>query len=798
VTDNSRDHLYNLTEREIDVVELMAKAFSNREIGEQLDVSVETVRMHAKNIYAKLDVSGRQKASLRAIELGLIQPDVQSSESSTHLPLLPTQFVGRARELGELHHIIVNGIRLVTILGAGGMGKTHLALSYAHQHHVSYKDGAYFVPLDAVQSGTGIVSQIIEVLQINVSNKRSYEQQLVDYLADKQMLLVIDNWEHLLDSAGLISRMLRTAPDIVILATSREKLSLLGETVYRLQGLSMPLADDIESLHRSEAVQLLRQTAQTHLTDWDITEDNMRAVHQLCQLTDGMPLGIILAVSWIDVYPLEQIIREIRKNIDFLQTDIRNIPARHQSILSVFEWTWQLLSDDEQAVFMKLSVFRNGCSLDAIEAVTGASPHVLHALVSKALIYRLAQNRYDIHELLRQYGYQKLQQDQHIEYAVRDNHAQYYFDIADQMMTNELIGDIAEVELENVYVAWQWAVDSDNTEMLWQGVNTYGIIAYQLGNLIEMKGLYEYALARQPELDYDLRGALFFVIASINSYLQDFNSRDEALGQAYITFNGRDLSDLRLEVVYTHYHGVLATRLISWDVSLNALDKIIHELEQRYIQSNVVYLTMVIYAYSQRAHIMTRSPTYKPDTINVKDPALKALRLAKKIQHHAMIGLIASILGEQSLLIRRYDEAATYFRDADEAYRGLNSPYDHADALVIAGSNAYVIKDYDLARNYLKRALDLLVDFKHSPPMAFIIHIVAHWKITMGSPMEAISLIAYARHHFRDPYSNSYLSYILEGFNVIPTSDEEKIATERGQLMSFDEMVRELYAWLEE
>lgn len=341
MSQQSRSHLYSLTERETDVLNLMAQALANREIAEHLSVSVETVRMHAKNIYSKLGVSGRQKASLKARELGLIAGEAGSSDSvPNNLPLIPTQFIGRTQELAELHRIITDGARLVTILGAGGMGKTRLALRYAHHHLADYADGAYFVPLEAVQTDGGIVSQIIDVLQLTVSSKSSSEQQLIDHLADKTMLLVIDNWEHLLSGVGLVSRILEAVPNSVIIATSRERLSLMGETVYRLQGLSVPSAYNLDSMLESEAVQLLQQTAQTHLPNWEITEHNARAVQQLCELTDGMPLAIILAVSWIDVYPLEDIIREIQKNVDFLQTDFRNIPERHQSIRSVFEWTY--------------------------------------------------------------------------------------------------------------------------------------------------------------------------------------------------------------------------------------------------------------------------------------------------------------------------------------------------------------------------------------------------------------------------------------------------------------------------
>jgi len=777
----------------------MVQALSNREIADQLAVSVETVRMHAKNIYAKLGVSGRQKASIKAIELGLVQLDSEDSQPPpNNLPTIPTEFIGRTKELQELHTIIDDGARLVTVMGTGGMGKTRLSLAYAHEHLRDYEDGVYFVPLDAVQTVDGIIHEIIDALPLTASSKNSYEQQLLDYLSDKQMLLVIDNWEHLLEGAELVSLIIRNAPHVYVIATSREKLSLLGETVYRLGGLSVPDVSEIDQMMTSEAMQLLRQTARMHLPNWDITEANVDAVQDLCHLTDGMPLGIILAVSWIDVYPLEDIIREIQKNVDFLQTDMRNVPERHQSIRSVFEWTWQLLSDDEQAVFMKVSVFRNGCTLSAIEAVTGATSQILQSLVSKALIYRNSVNRFNIHELLRQFADSKLTQNRELEQDTYKRHVHYYADIAEQIMTNQMVADVAEVELENLYVGWRWAVDNGNTELLWRFVNTYGIIAYQLGCLVDMKVLYDYALEQQAVLERDLVGSLLFVSASIHTYLQDFDTRDDFLEQAKAIFADRALTDLRLEAVYTHYHGALAIRAVSWDTSVNQLNEIINALEKATEQQGRVHQTMQVYAYSQLAYAMTRNPNYEPNTVNVKRPALKALKLAKQIDHKGMIGFIASILGERAFVIRQFEQAKHYFEEADEAFASLNSPYDYGAGLVFAGMNAYVQGDFDLTRRYLRRALDLLVGFGNSPSMTFIIQLVAHWKNRASYEMESMQLILYSHHHARDSYTQTYLTYFLGEYQPTLSPEDLKVAQERAQMMSYDMVMRELYAWLEE
>ena len=652
---HNKAHLYKLTDRETEVVTLMAQALSNREIAEELGIGIESVRMHAKNLYSKLDVSGRQKASLKAIELGIIELEDDTTTTPTHnLPIAPTPFIGRSNELQDIAQAFQQGARLVTILGAGGMGKTRLSLAYGQQSLGQYSDGVYFVPLDAVETTDGILLQLIETLELKVSNKLSYHQQLLDYVSDKNMLLITDNWEHLLDGATLVSDILLSASDVHIITTSREKLSLAGEFVFRLSGLSVPDNHNLALIRNAEAVQLIQETAQRIIPDWQVTEDKLQDIHKLCRITDGMPLGIILAISWLDVYPLSEINNEIQNNINFLHTELRDVPRRHRNIESVFEWTWKLLSPAEQDIFMKLSVFRNGCTLEAIEAVTGATPRALQALVRKALVYRSKQNRYTLHELLRQYGEKKLAEQPDIEHQTRQLHATYFTDVADQIMSNQLTGDKAEIELENLYASWRFAIHTEAIDLLWRCVNNYGIIAYQLGCLWDMKLLYDYALEQCPKVKNDCRelyGGLLFVNSSIHAYLNDYTLRDSYLEQAHTIFEGVNLAEQRIEVIYFHYHGVLTTRAYSWDKSLDFLYKLMPILKKYDRDDDIVYQTMMVYAHSQEAYLITESPTYASDTVTAKRPALKALQMAKRINHKTMIGFTTTmILGERAFL----------------------------------------------------------------------------------------------------------------------------------------------------
>lgn len=800
---HNRDHLYKLTARETEVVTLMSQALSNREIAETLGIGVESVRMHAKNLYSKLDVSGRQKASLKAIELGIIQTEDHTPTITTshNLPIATTPFIGREKEIQDITHAFQHGTRLVTILGAGGMGKTRLSLAYGEHVLEQYSDGVYFVPLDAVETIDGILLQLIEILNLKVSNKSSYQQQLLNILCDKHMLLIIDNWEHLLDGATLISDILATAPDIHIIATSREKLSLAGELVFRLGGLSLPTDNNLAITDDSEAVQLIQETAQRIIPGWQITDDKLHDVRKLCQITDGMPLGIILAISWLDVYPLSEINHEIQTNLNFLHTELRDVPRRHRNIESVFEWTWKLLSPAEQNVFMKLSIFRNGCTLEAIEAITGATPRDLQALVRKALVYRSPDNRYTLHELLRQYGEAKLADYPQVEQETRKLHAIYYADVADRIMSNQLTGAIAEIELENLYTGWRYIVTTQELDLLWQCINSYGIIAYQLGCLWDMKLLFDFALETYPQLEQncpELFGGLLFVNSSIHAYLNNSDLRNHYLNAGFAIYEGMNLAEQHIEVTYFHYHAVLAMRKKSMEMSLELLQKLITILNRHEQRDDPVYQTMMVYAHSQQAYLITESPIYASDTLTAKRPALKALQMAKQINHKTMIAFTTSILGERAFLVRNLEQATQYFVEADQAFIELNSPYDHANALVRAGATAFAHQHYPQARDYLQRSLDLMLDFGHSPVLNSLISIVARWKYERGDIIGATELIAYINTQDSIGHAEVLIAYFWGTFAPPLTEKDLKLATERGQMLTLDDVLRELYSCLEE
>jgi predicted ATPase/DNA-binding CsgD family transcriptional regulator len=477
-----------LNKREIEILGLLAQGLANKEIANRLFLAPNTVKWYIQQLNSKFGTSNREEIVEEAKNRKLLNHETEAKphyeRPKSNLPRQSTPFVGRDGDLDELHAILEKtDLRLITILAQGGMGKTRLALEAAEQQAERFRDGVFFIGLQALSETEQIIPTFAEGLSFYLqSDERSQKQQVLDFLTNKEMLLVTDNWEHLLDEVSLLSDILEAAPRVKILATSREKLKLLGETVYVLQGMAFPSWESPEDALRYDAVQLLVQAAQRVKPDWRVSQDNLDYVARVCRLTQGMPLGILLAVSWLDMLSIEEIAQEIAKSADFLEAQFANVPERQHSIRAVFNASWKRLSPQEQAVFMKLSVFRGGFTREAAKEVAGASLPILHRLMEKALVMRTSDERYDLHELLRQYAEEKLRESGE-EAAVRASHAAYYLGMAASL--NEALKTSGQKEaferitqnLENIRIAWFFSVKNEQFENLAAAADSLRLVA---------------------------------------------------------------------------------------------------------------------------------------------------------------------------------------------------------------------------------------------------------------------------------------------------------------------------------
>lgn len=355
------------------------------------------------------------------------------------------------------------GVRLVTILAPGGMGKTRLGLAVAERQLSHFRDGIFFVPLAPLTAADDIVTTIAEQVGFSFSGAAPPRVQLLDHFRDRQTLLVLDNFEHLLAGAHLVSDLFQAAPAVKVLATSREKLNLAGETVYELTGLHFPTWESREDLRAYDAARLFVQCARRARSDFELAVDDVDDLAQICRLTEGMPLALVLAAGWMDVLLLARVAAEVQRGIDILETEQCDVPERQRSVRATFNYSWERLTNEERQVFVRLAVFRGGFALEAAAAVTGAGLRSLRQLAGKSLVQALPADRYEVHELLRQYGEEKLRQKELLE-AVRLAHSRYYLGFLAErdkgIKGRRQQAGLQEIraDFENVRQAWLWAV----------------------------------------------------------------------------------------------------------------------------------------------------------------------------------------------------------------------------------------------------------------------------------------------------------------------------------------------------
>ena len=376
------------------------------------------------------------------------------------LPQALTSFVGRQEELDRLIHQLQDPqYRLVSIIGLGGMGKTRLALQVAQQINAYFLDGIGFVPLAPIEDPAFIEEQIIDSLQIILSTDHDLRTQLLRYLQDKHLLLVLDNAEHLTEQDGrlvdLIQSTLRQAPQIKILVTSRVPLYLQAEQRLQLQGL--------DNYSNEPAIQLFTARAQMVQPNFRQSHDNRQDIQTICQLVGGMPLAIELAAGWVGLMSCAEIAVELTKNIDLLATPLQDVPPRQKSLQAVMQGAWQNLEVQTQQVLTRLSLFQGAFTLAAARIITKATPWQIRALVDKGLLQRVSNKRYLLPQAVQLFAQGKLEQlEPTIVNSDKERHGRYYLDLL--IAASEEVIPFVRHEQGNIKMALSWAVQ----EQLWQ------------------------------------------------------------------------------------------------------------------------------------------------------------------------------------------------------------------------------------------------------------------------------------------------------------------------------------------
>lgn len=590
-------------------------------------------------------------------------PTVRAAAAPHLSPEPTTLFVGRERELAELTRLLGEPTcRLLTVTGLGGIGKTRLVQQLLIRQATHFSDGTCFVPLAAVEHVTLLAPTILNALGRAPEGSSDARAYLISYLQSRRLLLVLDNVEQLTGIADEVSSLLRAAPHIKLLVTSREPLHLQEEWRLELGGLDFPAgAEEFDEGHlaRYSALQLYLQRARQLDRDLPLDLATRAALVRLCQMVGGMPLALELAAGWAGTLTPGELVAEIEQDLGVLGRPLQDLPERHHSVQSLLAQSWGRLPAGLRGSLLRLALFRGGFQREAAAAVAGASLGDLRTLVERGLLYREATGRYELHELLRQYALQQLAVDEEALHAALDCHSAYF---ADWTAARESLlrgggqqaATLAELrrEIQNLRAGWEWSV------------------AQRLGE----------RLARYSEG--------FALFLEMQSWFEEGATRFGA---------ARDGADKVLGVALAIRHALFAFYLGHHEPAQIEFEAALVEAEQLGVETDVALALDGLGRLARVRGAVEEAADYHERAL-ARWRALGEQWRSAACLHH--LGALAAVAGH-------FDEAAAHYEESLTQRRALGDEFGMAQALYGLGSISYSRGDLASAARLYGEALGL-------------------------------------------------------------------------------------------
>jgi predicted ATPase/DNA-binding SARP family transcriptional activator/DNA-binding NarL/FixJ family response regulator len=663
------------------------------------------------------------------IRAGAFVPPTIPLKTTLHIPVQPMPFIGRETELAQLESYLDDSTcRLLTLIGPGGVGKTRLAYQVAASKAGDFASGVCLVPLSGIASSQHVLSTLARSLAFEFYGNTDQKAQVFDYLREKSLLLVMDNCEHILEGIEVLGEILAAAPRVKILATSRERLNLQGEWLFPVHGLPFPQNESESDAHTYSAMQLFVQSARRGRPGFHL--EDVTDVARICRLVEGLPLAIEFAASWVHQMPVARIAAHIERDLDFLATNLRDVPERHRSTRALFEHSWRLLSNDEQAVLRKLSVFRGSFDAAAAEYIGGASLHTLSALTEKSLVRASPGGRYDLHELLRQFAEEKLRDAGEVA-ATQDHHLDYFVTWAEE--ANQRLRGLEqmiwyrriETEHDNLQAALQWGTSEQHSETslrlavaLWafwfrRGYWREGIEWLKVG-IERTEGV---TATRAYAMSYAATQLALSGSAMAGSYLNEGLRMGEKLG----------LHDL----VAVSYVSISSTEA-DYEKATKLFEQALSILRQA---NDRFTLTIALFLYGDRARA-------QGDLKRAETLYRESLSIAQADQNRLLMTTHLGNLGRLVVYREDYEGAAALLQQAVAIARELGSRAGVADWLVYLGTLELYRGNYRTAEQDLEETLALYRDLGNQMGIAHVYHCLANLALHQGDYDRAAKLVS--------------------------------------------------------
>jgi tetratricopeptide (TPR) repeat protein len=655
----------------------------------------------------------------------------------------------------------------------GGVGKTRLALEVGQSLQKSFPDGVFFAPLASLGAPEEIIPKLIQVLGLKVAASQDPQAQLLGYLAEKHILLILDNLEHL-SAAGVLTTLLQHTSRLKLLVTSRESLKLSAEWLFDLQGLRHPTElSDPDSLENYDAVQLFVAGVRRVAPQLELSQADIQTIARIAQELQGHPLALELASSWARIMPLKRIAQELGQGYDLLETDLADLPERHRNLRAILDTTWAGLSEKKRQTLSRFSVFVGGATLEAAERVCGSHFSLLLALVNESLLKRSAGGRLEMHGLVQQYAWGKLAQDTG---PTQQQHAHYFADQLSRRFDSSLY-----LDSENCRRAWLWLSQEGQLDPLEGSLNGIDYLYAMTGRYREGQQLYRQSLEylnlhpASPQRDRLMAG-IINGLADQAAAIGDLESAGQQLQQSRALLDGQSGVEKQLGYVLTSLARLnwqkgdyrqaehflkSAAQTIAGIGDVRQETNILHglglvlrdqgklaEAQECYERVLELYLGM---DETGNAALTLNNIGALQISLNQPQAAQQTLQrglaLVKGLEFHRAEANLTLTYGGALYKSGDYHQARKKFLNAATLAEQTQEPTNKADALRMVGNTHLKLGDPAEAAVYLGQSLELAWQLKAWPLLLANLLDFAQLLAQTGKEGESLELLAQVLHH---------------------------------------------------